>query len=62
MFKEKLLLFHTFSVLVAKQLLYTVTNPGRGLLNRKKRKEKKKSGSAPPPPPRPPTLLVINRR
>ena len=31
-----LLLFHTFSVLVAnpKKLLYTVANPARGLLNR----------------------------
>ena len=42
-----LLLFLTFSVLVAnpKKLLYTVANPARGLLNREKRK-KKKSGSA----------------
>ena len=34
-----LLLFLTFSVLVAnpKKLLYTVANPGRGLLNREKR-------------------------
>ena len=46
-----LLLFLTFSALVAnpKKLLYTVANPARGLLNREK---KKKSGSAPPPPPR----------
>ena len=47
-----LLLFLTFSVLVAnpKKLLYTVANPARGLLNREKRK-KKKSGSIPPPRP-----------
>ena len=47
-----LLLFLTFSALVAnpKKLLYTVANPARGLLNREKKK-KKKSGSAPPPPP-----------
>ena len=40
-----LLLFHTFSVLVAnpKQLLYTVADPARGLLNREKIKIK--SGS-----------------
>ena len=46
-----LLLFITFSELVAnpKNLLYTVANPARGLLN----KEKRKSGSAPPPPPPP---------
>ena len=46
-----LLLFLTFSALVAnpKKLLYTVANPARGLLNRGKKK-KKKSGSAPPPP------------
>ena len=50
--KEKglLLLFLTFSALVAnpKKPLYTVANPARGLLNRGKKK--KKSGSAPPPP------------
>ena len=47
-----LLLFLTFSALVAnpKKLLYTVANPGCGLLNRGKKK--KKSGSAPPLPPR----------
>ena len=46
-----LLLFLTFSALVAnpKKLLYTVANPARGLLNREKKK-KKKSGSAPPSP------------
>ena len=45
-----LLLFLTFSVLVAKpkKLLYTVANPARGLLNREK------SSIIPPPP----TLLV----
>ena len=45
-----LLLFLTFSELVAnpKKLLYTVANPARGLLIREKKK-KKKSGSAPPP-------------
>ena len=44
-----LLLFLTFSALVAnpKKLLYTVANLARGLLNREKKK--KKSGSAPPP-------------
>ena len=40
---SKLLLFLTFSVLVAipKKLLYTVANPARGLLNREKRREKR---------------------
>ena len=49
-----LLLFLTFSALVAnpKKLLYTVANPARGLLNRGKKERKKKSGSAPPPPAR----------
>ena len=44
-----LLLFLTFSALVAipKKLLYTVANLARGLLNRGKKK-KKKSGSVPP--------------
>ena len=48
-----LLLFLTFSALVAnpKKLLHTVTNPARGLLNREKKK--KKSLAAPPPPPLP---------
>ena len=47
-----MLLFLTFSALVAnpKKLLYTVANPARGLLNREKKK-KKKSLAAPPPPP-----------
>ena len=48
-----LLLFLTFSVLVAnpKKLLYTAANSAsRGLLNRGKKKKIKNSGSAPPPP------------
>ena len=46
-----LLLFLTFSALVAnpKKLLYTVANPARGLLNREKKK--KKSLAAHPAPP-----------
>ena len=46
-----LLLFLTFSALVAnpKKTTYTVANPARGLLNRGKKK--KMSGSAPLPPP-----------
>ena len=54
-----LLLFLTFSVLVAnpKKLLYTVANPARGLLNREKRTKEKVWQPTPPPPP-PPTLLV----
>ena len=53
-----LLLFLTFSVLVAnpKKLLYTVANPARGLLNREKRTKEKDWQHTPPPPP--PTLLV----
>ena len=53
-----LLLFLTFSALVAnpKKLLYTVANPARGLLNREKKK--KKSGSAPPPP----RALLVRRK
>ena len=49
--KLLLLLFLTFSALVAnpKKLLYTVANPARGLLNKEK-KEKRKSLAAPPPP------------
>ena len=52
-----LLLFLTFSVLVAnpKKLLYTVANPARGLLNREKRTKEKVWQHTPPPPP---TLLV----
>ena len=50
---ESTLLFLTFGALVAnpKELLYTVANPARGLLNREK-KEKRKSLAAPPPPAR----------
>ena len=46
-----LLLFLTFSALVAnpKKLLYTVANPARGLLNREKKK-KEKVWQRPPPP------------
>ena len=60
----QLLLFLTFSVLVAnlKKLLYTVANPARGLLNREKRTIEEvwqhTSPHPPPPPPTPPTLLV----
>ena len=50
-----LLLFLTFSVLVAnpKKLLYTVANPARGLLNREKR-TKEKVWQHTPPHPHPP--------
>ena len=44
LFKESLLLFLTFSVMVVnpKKLLYTVTNPARrGLLSREKKRKKK---------------------
>ena len=49
----KLLLFLTFSVLVAnpKKLLYTVANPARGLLNREKRTKEKVWQHTPPPTP-----------
>ena len=49
-----LLSFLPFSVLFAnpKKLLYTVTNPARGLLNREQR-TKRESLAAPPPPPPP---------
>ena len=55
---QLLLLFLTFSVLVAnpKKLLYTVANPARGLLNREKRTKEKVWQHTPPPPP--PTLFV----
>ena len=48
-----LLLFLTFSVLVAnpKKLLYTVANPARGLLNREKRTKEKVWQHTPPTPP-----------
>ena len=47
-----LLLFLTFSVLVAnpKKLLYTVANPARGLLNREKRTKEKVWQHTPPTP------------
>ena len=49
-----LLLFLTFSALVAnpKKLLYTVANPARGLLNRERKKKEKVWQRPPPPPPR----------
>ena len=48
-----LLLFLTFSALVAnpKKLLYTVANPARGLLNREKKEKEKVWQRNPPPPP-----------
>ena len=48
-----LLLFLTFSVLVAnpKKILYTVANPARGLLNREKRTKEKVWQHTPPPHP-----------
>ena len=50
------LLFITFSVLVAnpKQLLYTVANPARGLLNREYKTKEKVA-----PPPRPPAAVSV---
>ena len=56
-----LLLFLTFSVLVAnpKKLLYTVANPARGLLNKEKRTEEKVWQHTPPPSP---TLLVRRKK
>ena len=44
-----LLLFLTFSALVAnpRKLLYTVANPARGLLNREKKKKKKSLAASP---------------
>ena len=50
---QLLLLFLTFSVLVAnpKKLLYTVANPARGLLNREKRTKEKVWQHTPPPHP-----------
>ena len=64
MFEEKLLLFHTFSVLVAKpkKLLYTVANPARGLLNREKEKEKESLAAHPPPPLPPRCSLLIGEK
>ena len=61
-----LLLFLTFSVLVAnpKKLLYMVANPARDLLNRgkKKKKKKKKMASQSPPPPPPSRSTIGGRR
>ena len=50
---DMLLLFLTFSVLVAnpKKLLYTVANPACGLLNREKRTKEKVWQHTPPHPP-----------
>ena len=55
-----LLLFLTFSVLVAnpRNVLRTVADPARGLLNREKRKIRGSLAAPPPPPPFPPTLFV----
>ena len=55
-----LLLFFTFSALVAnpKKLLCTVANPARGLLNRGK---KKRSLAAPPPPPPAPPAARLEK-
>ena len=52
-----LLLFLTFSALVAnpKKLLYTVANPVHGLLNREKKKKKRLAA----PPPR---ALLVRRK
>ena len=52
-----LLLFLTFSVLVAnsKKLLYTVANPARGLLNKEKRTKEKVWQHTSPPHPTPHT-------
>ena len=53
LYQKLMLLFLTFSALVAnpKKLPYTVANPAHGLLNKGEKKEKKKSGSPPSPPP-----------
>ena len=58
---QQLLLFLTFSALVAnpKKLLYTVANPARGLLNREKRKKKVWQRTPPLPPPR---ALLVRRK
>ena len=59
--EQLLLLFLTFSALVAnpKKTTYTVANPARGLLNREKKK--KKVWQRPPPPP-PPRALLVRRK
>ena len=58
-----LLLFLTFSVLVAnpKKLLYTVANPARGLLNKEKRTEEKVWQHTPPPTPHTARSEKINK-
>ena len=58
-----LLLFLTFSVLVAnpKNLLYTVANPARGLLNREKRTKEKVWQHTPPPTPHTARSEKINK-
>ena len=58
-----LLLFLTFSVLVAnpKKLLYTVANPARGLLNREKRTQEKVWQHTPPPTPHTARSEKINK-
>ena len=58
-----LLLFLTFSVLVAnsKKLLYTVANPARGLLNREKRTKEKVWQHPPPPTPHTARSEKINK-
>ena len=65
LFKEKseLLLFLTFSVLVAnpKKLLYTVANPARGLLNREKITKEKVWQHTPPPTPHTACSEKINK-
>ena len=50
---RQLLLFLASSVLVdnPKKLLYTVTNPARGLLNRENRTKRESLAAHPPPPP-----------
>ena len=58
-----LLLFLTFSVLVAnpKKLLYTVAKPARGLLNREKRTKEKVWQHTPPPTPHTARSEKINK-
>ena len=58
-----LLLFLTFSGLVAnpKKLLYTVANPARGLLNREKRTKEKVWQHTPPPTPHTARSEKINK-
>ena len=55
-----LLLFLTFSALVAnpKKLPYTVANPARGLLHREKKKTEKVWQRPPPPP----SALLVRRK